>query len=149
MRREKCDWWSPRRAHTDLLAAVAAIFRCENQLLLKAVEIAFRPTVVMTLFESNDFLGWEIWPDLSLVELLPVFRELIPAMLRDEQPAVGVYRKAFAVANTAGIAFRGRELLIGFVRVVAPGAAAGLFLRTGLNARRVRHAILLLARIGR
>ncbi len=148
MRWEKCDGWSSRRAHTHLLAAVAAILRCEDQLLLEAVEIAFRPTVVMTLFESNDFFGWEFRPDLSFVELLPVFRELIPPMLRDEQPSVGVYRKAFAVANTAGIAFRGREPLIGFARVVAPGAAAGLLLRAGLTPRRVRHSILLLAGVG-
>ncbi|HEX9405469.1 MAG TPA: hypothetical protein VF917_13625, partial [Steroidobacteraceae bacterium] len=64
----------------------------------------------MALFESNDFFGWEIRPDLSLVELLPIFSELIPPMLRDEQPSVGVYRKTFAIANTAGITIRGREL---------------------------------------
>ena len=66
-------------------------------------------------------------------------------MLCDEQPSVGVYRKAFAVANAAGIAFRGRERLIGFARVVAPGAAAGLLLRAGLTPQRVRDTILLLA----
>src|ERR1700722_1627916 len=147
--REECDGWSPRDAQTHLLTAIAAIFRPKNQLLLKAVEIAFRPTVVMTLFESNDFLGWEIWADLHFVELLPVLRELIPAMLRDEQSAVGVYRKAFAVANTAGIAISGRELLIRLARVITPRASAGLLLGAGLKARRVRHAILLLARIGR
>src|SRR4029077_16252525 len=75
MRRKECDGWSSRGAHTHFLAAVAAIFRCENQLLLKPVEVAFRPTVVMTLFESNDFFGWEVRPDRSFVELLPIFRE--------------------------------------------------------------------------
>src|SRR5208283_3185389 len=132
--REKCDRRGPRRADPDLLTTVAAVFRPKDQLFLIPIEIAFRPTVVVALFESDDFFGREIRPALRFVVLRPVLRELIPAMLCDEQPSVGVDRKAFAVADTGCIAFSRREFLVGLVRIIAPRAAAGLLLRAGLKA---------------
>ena len=44
----------------DRLAAVAAIFGRQHQLLLVTVEIAFRPAIVGALLESHQFFGGQV-----------------------------------------------------------------------------------------
>ena len=64
------------------------------------------------------------------VKVRPVFRQLIPAVLGRIDPARGVERDAFAVAQAGGEALSGREHLARAVGVIAPDSSAGLELLT-------------------
>ncbi len=61
------------------LATIAAVFRGKDQLLLVAVEIALRPSVVAALLKLQQFFRGLVGSLLRPVQLWPVLRELIPA----------------------------------------------------------------------
>jgi hypothetical protein len=113
------------------LAAVAAVLGCEYQLLLEAVEIAFRPAVIVAVHELHDLLGRQLRTVLMLVEIDPVLRELVAAVLSHEQPTGGIEGKTLAVADTGCVTFLGGEPLSCLVGVIAPRAAVRLLFRTG------------------
>ena len=98
-------------ADADLFA-VAAIFRRQHELVLQLIVVAFRPAVIGALLQQHDFLGRQLRA-LPRVEVArPVLRELIAAVLGDEETPGGVEREAFAVAQPGGVALRRREMLI-------------------------------------
>ena len=66
-----------------------------------------------------------------------------------EQAPGGIKRETLTVAQSGGVAFLRREMLILFVRIIEPSAGAGLQLNTRLVARRIGNAIFFLAGIGR
>ncbi len=120
----RCDFL---RAQTRGLSITAILGR-ENQRLLKRIVIAHGPTIVAALFEQQHFFGrqrrllFRILDDLG-----PVRVQLITAVLRDKNPMSDrVDSEAFRIANARGVALRGREDLIYFLRVIAPHAAARL-----------------------
>src|SRR5690242_905627 len=94
-------------ADADLLAAVAAVFGSEHELVLILVEVALRPAVIAALLDGDDLLGRQIRALLHRVELRPVLRELIAAVLGRVKLAGGIEREAFAVADAGGIAVGG------------------------------------------
>ncbi len=68
-------------ANPDRLAAVAAIFRREHQLLLDIVEIALRPAKIVALLDLQELLGRQVRALILVVELWPVLVELVAALL--------------------------------------------------------------------
>jgi len=150
MGREEGYWPFLLRANSDRLTAVAAIFRGEHQLLLVIVEIAFGPTKVVALRDLQEFLGGEVRALIFVVELRPVFVELVASLLgRIEAQASRIHGNAVSIANAGGIALGGREFLVGLIGVVTPDASPRLKLRAGLVPGDIGHAVLRLARIGR
>src|SRR5581483_8279463 len=116
----------------DGLAAVAAVLGREHQLVLLVIEITLGPAIVAALLDFQQFLGGQLRTLLGGIEARPVGPELIPAVLGGIQPRPrGIERDAVSVANTGGIALRGRELLAGLVGVIAPDAGARLQLGAG------------------
>src|SRR4051812_4035187 len=76
--------------------------------------------------------------------------KLISSMLGHEYAfAIEVNSKTFAVADPGSITICGRELLVCFLGVVSPDAAAGLEFGARLGARRLERPILQLAGIRR
>src|SRR6266852_4523664 len=131
------------------MPAVAAVFRSQHQLLLDAVEIAFRPAIVCALLQSQKLFGRQIGALLRPIELWPILRQLIAAVLGEINSARGVDGEALAVTDPGGEAFGRGEALPHPVGIVAPGAAARLELGAWIDARRVEHPVLDLAGIGR
>jgi hypothetical protein len=68
--------------------------------------------------QEHDLLGGQLRILLRVEVARPILRELIAAVLGDEQAAGGIEGKAFAVAQPRGVALRRREMLILFVGVV-------------------------------
>ncbi len=135
------------RANANL-GSVASILGRQHIFLLRSVEVALGPAVVAALFDLHHDLGREFSALLRRVEVRPVLRELIPAVLRREQSSGTVEREPFAIADASRIAFRGREMLVGLVGVVPPDPGARLELSARLVARRALHAVRDLAGIG-
>ena len=129
------------RADANLVAAVAAIFGRQNELVLLAVEVAFRPAVIGTLFSQNQFLGRLSGALFGRIEFRKILCELVSAVHGRKQAAGGIKAEPFAIAQPGQIALRRREMLAGLVGVVTPGAGAGLEFRAGLVPKRVRHAV--------
>src|SRR6202011_400204 len=75
MRRKERNRRGSLRAQTDCLAAIAAVLGPEDQLLLEAVEVTLRPTIVGTALQLHDFLGRQLGAVLRFVEGGPVLRE--------------------------------------------------------------------------
>ena len=73
-------------AHPNRLAAVAAIFGGEHQLLLDIVEIAFRPAEIVALLDLQKLLGRQVRALILVVELRPVLVELVAALLCRPEP---------------------------------------------------------------
>src|SRR4029077_6415774 len=112
-------------AYSDLLA-VATILGCQHQLILNAIVIAFRPTVIGVFFQLHDFLGGELRVLIGREQVWPVLRELVAAVHGGEQTPGGIKRESLAVAQSGGVAFLRREMLILFVRIIEPGAGTSL-----------------------
>jgi hypothetical protein len=120
------------RAITDLFAAIAAIFRRQDELLLLCVVVALRPAVIGAFFKNHRFLRGLLKALPGGVQLGPIFMQLIAAMLGHEKPSLHVKVEALAVAQAGRIALLGREPLVRLVGVVAPDAASRLKLGAGL-----------------
>jgi len=123
-------------ARADGSAAVAAIFGA----LVPAFSGNRRSSIPASRnrcrVRLHHLLGRQLRAVLALVEIDPVLRELVAAVLSREQPAGGIECKPLAVADTSCVTFFGGELLSCLVGVIAPRAAASLLLRTGPIARR-------------
>src|SRR5262249_32271405 len=104
--------------------AVAAIFRRQHELALYLIIITFGPAVVGAFLQQHDLLRRQLRALAGVKVARPILRELIAAVLGDEQAPGGIEGKAFAVAQTGGVALRRREMLILFVGVVKPDAGA-------------------------
>ncbi|BDV35280.1 hypothetical protein SS37A_28090 [Methylocystis iwaonis] len=104
------------RADAHLLAAVAAIFGREHELLLKAVIIAFGPAVIGALTQLEKLFGGKIGALLRRVELGPVFRELIASVL-GRVDAIPCNSKALGVADARREALSGRKFLVALLGV--------------------------------
>src|SRR5690348_5491992 len=149
VRREECRGCLLGGALPDRLAAIAAVLRREHELLLLIVEVALGPAEVVALVDLEQLLGGEVLALLSGVELGPVVPQLISSMLGRPQVPIRPDSDADSVADARCVT-RGRgECLPRLVRVERPDPAAGLQLRAGLVARRIRNAVLELARIAR
>ncbi len=118
--------------------AVAAIFWGENELLLKAVEIAFGPTEIGAFREFDHFFRRQLMALLRRIEMRPVLIELIAAVLRIEETPRCIEGKALAIAQTCRVTLRRREQLAGLVRIIAPDAATRFEFCAGLLAGRAR-----------
>jgi hypothetical protein len=90
------------RAQADCFAPIAAILGRQYELLLEAVEVTLRPTIVGAAVQLQDFLGRELQTVLRLVELGPVLGKLVTAVLSHEQPAGRFDRKSLAIADAGG-----------------------------------------------
>ena len=88
---------------------VAAIFRCQHALLLRAVVITGRPSVVGTFFQYDHLLRWKLEALPGRVELWPALTQLVATMLGDVQASRLVEVESFTVANADGIPFLCRE----------------------------------------
>src|SRR5262249_7126914 len=77
------------------------------------------------------------------------FMQLIAAMLGHEKPPVRVKVEPLAVAQTGRKTLLGRKPLVHLVGVVAPDSASRLKLGAGIAPRRMRHAVLYFAGVGR
>ena len=110
-------------AHADLFA-VAAIFRGQHELILQLIVVAFRPAVIGALLQQHDFLGRQLRALTRIEVARPILRELIAAVLRDEETPGGVEGETFAIAQAGRVALRRPEMLIFFVGVVEPDAGA-------------------------
>jgi hypothetical protein len=71
-------------ANAGRLAAVAAIFRRQHELVLVLVEVAFRPAKIGALMQLDHFLGRRVGALLDRVELRPVLRQLVTSELSHE-----------------------------------------------------------------
>ena len=135
-------------ADSNRLAAVAAIFWRQDQLFLLLVVVAFRPSVITALLQLDNLLRGQFGALFDRVELGPVLRELIAAMLRDIEPPRLVEPKSLAITYAGRVPLGRREGLISLVGIVAPDASPRFQLRTGIVAARQRHAIVRLAGVG-
>ena len=111
VRGKRSDGRSLAGARPDRLAAVAAIFRRQNELLLAQIEVAIRPAKVGAAFQLDELFRWLVGALLGGVDRAPVLAQLIPSVLGREYPAGGIECDAFAVAQPGGEALGGRELL--------------------------------------
>ncbi len=137
------------RAFTHRLAAVTAVLGSQHELLLHRIVVTLRPAVVAALLDVQQDFGRQRRALLRLVEIRPVFRQLIATVLsRIHTVAAGVDGNSIRIANARRETLRGRELLIRLVGVVAPDAAAGLQFGTRLDAGRLELPVLLLAGVG-
>jgi hypothetical protein len=71
------------RADADRLAAIAAIFRREYQLILLLVVIALGPAIVGAGHELNQFLGGQLRALRRRVEARPVLEEFATVLGRE------------------------------------------------------------------
>src|SRR6266481_4273638 len=149
MRREEGNGRGAVRTGADFSATIATVLRRENQFLLQTIEVAFGPSIVGALLEHHELFGGKERALFGLVDPHPVLVELIPAVLCNEQPTIAVDCYAFAVTNTGGVPFGGRESLVQRIGVVAPDSTASLPLDAGLPALGQGSTILLFTRVGR
>jgi hypothetical protein len=85
------------RAITDLFAAIAAIFRRQDELLLVCVIVALRPAVIGAFFKNHHFLRGLLKALPGGVQLGPIFMQLIAA--RRRQPDCGGRQQATLYAR--------------------------------------------------
>ncbi len=137
------------RADADLLAAVAAIFRREHELVLLAVEVTIRPSEIGALFELDQFFRRQFGALSMGVELAPVFGQLVAAMLGGEEAAGPVEGKPLAIAQAGGETLAGRKFLAEPVGVVAPNSGSGFEFDARVIAGPIGHAVFRLTGIGR
>ncbi len=97
VRRKPRDWTALLRTGADGLAAIAAVLRGKDQLPLVGVEIAFRPAVIRALIQLQQLFGGLVGALLWPVQVRPVLRELVPAMLHDVEPAGLIKGEPFAM----------------------------------------------------
>jgi hypothetical protein len=103
------------RADADRLAAIAAIFRREHQLVLFLVVIALRPAIVGAGDELHQFLSRQVRALRRRVEARLVLKELIPTVLGREQAAAIIEGEALTITQTGHKALLGRKDLSGLV----------------------------------
>src|SRR3984957_12257525 len=108
MRGEEGNGRGSVRACADFIAALAPVLRCKHQFLLRPVEVAFGPTIVGALLEHHELFGGKERALFGLVDPYPVLVELIPAVLCNEQPTIGVDCYAFGVTNAGSVTVGGR-----------------------------------------
>ena len=104
----------------NLFATVAAIFRRQHALLLRAVVITGRPSVIGTFFQDDHLLGGKLEALLSRIELRPALTQLVAPMLGDEEASHRVKVESFTVADAGGIPFLWREDLVRSLLVLQP-----------------------------
>src|SRR5579871_3950409 len=132
----------------DSLAAITAVLGGKDQLLLIAIEIALRPTVIGAVLKLQQFFSGLICSLLRPIQFRPVLRELIPAMLHDIQPARLIECEPLTVADPGGEPLRRGEALPDSTGIVTPRATAGLEFGAGTVAARAGHPVSDLAGIG-
>src|SRR3569833_1030495 len=107
MRGEDGDGCSLLRAESNRLATVAAVFRREYQLVLKAVEIAAGPTIVRPGFQLHDFLSGQSSSLFGAIKVGPALVELITTVLGNVQAPRSIERHALAVTDAGGVPLGG------------------------------------------
>ena len=148
VRGKRGDGRSLAGARPDRRAAVAAIFRRQDELPLAQIEVAIRPAKVGAAFQLDELFRRLVFALLGGVERAPVLAQLVPPVLGRENPAGGIECDSFAVAQPGGKALGGGELLAGAVGVIAPDTGPRLELRARLDAGGVGNSVLPLAGIG-
>src|SRR5579862_495926 len=128
-------------------AAVATIFRCQHEFLLRAVVVTLGPAIVTAGLQQHHLFcrqgSFFFW----FVEFGPIRMQLVSSVLRDKQSPRRVEGKTLPVAYPRCIACCGRKYLVCFVGVKTPDASAGFKFRAWIVARHLGLPIFRLTRI--
>src|SRR5260370_14481893 len=90
-------------------AAVAAIFRGKDKLVLGEIKITIRPAVIGAALELDQLLRRLLGALLGCIEVRPVFPQLVAAVLGGKDPARGVECDPFPAAQPGGEPLGARE----------------------------------------
>src|SRR5437868_15120191 len=74
----------------DSFSAVAPVFRGKDKLLLAQIKVTIRPPVIGAALELHQLLRRLVGTMLRLIELWPVFPQLVAAVLGRKYPTRGV-----------------------------------------------------------
>src|SRR5882757_590951 len=117
--------------------SIAAVFGREHEPWLEGVVVAHRPTVVAALFQQQHLFGGQRRFLIGILDhVRPVRVQLVTAVLSDEYMVTDrIDAKTFRIAYAGRVPSGGRKCLVGFLRVIAPDAAARLEFGAGIDAR--------------
>src|SRR5260370_23566653 len=107
-------------------AAIAAVFRRKDQLVLGEIKITIRPAVIGAALELHQLLRRLLGALLGRIEVRPVFPQLVAAVLGGKYPARGVECYPFPVSQPGGEALDRRQALPAPIAVLTPDHGARL-----------------------
>src|SRR5258708_13131279 len=87
------------RACSDRFAAVATVFRRQNQLLHERVVVALGPAIVSLWLQKQQLFSWQRRLLVRFIQVGPIRAQLFPSVLGHKHSPTSLDSTTFTIAN--------------------------------------------------